>query len=100
MTLLLLAAAAAGGEPLRLLLDTEPQRPGEAAGLRLPRVLAAYPRAFELVAESRPKSSVRCVSILGFSTMTCPSGRGRETRERSEFSKPFQFLDPTAGEGT
>ena len=40
-------------EPLRLLLDLEPQRPGEdevAAALRLlERVLWRYPRAFELV---------------------------------------------------
>lgn len=41
------------GQKLRLLLDVEPQRPGEdegAAAYRLlDRVLASYPRAFELV---------------------------------------------------
>jgi hypothetical protein len=41
------------GEKLRLLLDMEPQRPGECeleAALRLlDRVLASYPRAFQLV---------------------------------------------------
>lgn len=53
VTLLLLAAAPPGGEPLRVLLDAEPQRPGEdelAAALRLlQRVVAAYPRAFDVV---------------------------------------------------
>ncbi len=53
VTLQLLAAAPAGGEPLRLLVDAEAQRPGEvevAAAQRLiERVLAAYPRAFDVV---------------------------------------------------
>ena len=53
VTLLLLAEASAGGPPLRLLLDVEPQQPGEqemAAAMRLlERVLAAYPRAFDVV---------------------------------------------------
>ena len=53
VTLQLLAAAPAGGEPLRLLLDAEAQQPGEeevaTARRLLERVLAAYPRAFDVV---------------------------------------------------
>ena len=53
VTLLLLAEPPAGGPPLRLLLDVEPQQPGEqemaAARRLLERVLAAYPRAFDVV---------------------------------------------------
>ncbi|MFQ5927892.1 MAG: transposase [Terriglobia bacterium] len=53
VTLQLLAEAPPGGEPLRLLLDAEPQKPGEeelaAARPLLERVLAAYPRAFDVV---------------------------------------------------
>ena len=53
VTLLLLAEAPAGGAPLRLLLDVEPQQPGEqetaAARRLLERVLEAYPRAFDVV---------------------------------------------------
>ena len=44
------------GEPLPLLLDAEPQLPGEdelaAAKRLLERVLAAYPRAFDVVADA------------------------------------------------
>jgi DDE family transposase len=53
VTLMLLPAAPPGRPAVRLLLDHEPQRPGEdevATALRLlVRVLAAYPRAFDLV---------------------------------------------------
>jgi Transposase DDE domain len=53
VTLMLLPGALLGRAPLRLLLDAEPQRPGEdevATALRLlERVLTAYPRAFDLV---------------------------------------------------
>jgi hypothetical protein len=53
VTLMLLPAAPAGRPAVRLLLDHEPQRPGEdeiATALRLlARVLLAYPRAFDLV---------------------------------------------------
>jgi hypothetical protein len=53
VTLMLLPAAPPGREPVRLLLDHEPQRTGEdevATSLRLlKRVLLAYPRAFDLV---------------------------------------------------
>jgi len=53
VTLMLLPGALPGRAPLRLLLDEEPQRPEEdevATALRLlTRVLAAYPRAFDLV---------------------------------------------------
>lgn len=53
VTLMLLPDAPAGGKPLRLLLDVEPQRPGEdevTCALRLlTRVLQHYPRAFEVV---------------------------------------------------
>ena len=53
VTLLLLPAALPGREAVRLLLDHEPQRPGEdevEAALRLlARVIPAYPRAFDLV---------------------------------------------------
>jgi hypothetical protein len=53
VTLMLLAGAPPGRPPLRLLLDVEPQRPGEdelGTALRLlGRVLLAYPRAFDLV---------------------------------------------------
>ncbi len=53
VTLMLLPGAPPGRPAVRLLLDQEPQRPGEAEGetaLRLlVRVLAAYPRAFDLV---------------------------------------------------
>lgn len=53
VTLMLVPAARPGHKAIRLLLDLEPQRPGEdevATALRLlERVLAAYPRAFDLV---------------------------------------------------
>jgi len=53
VTLLLLAESPAGGAPLRLLLDVEPQQPGEqetaTARRLLERVLEAYPRAFDVV---------------------------------------------------
>jgi len=53
VALMLLPAARPGQVALRLLLDHEPQRSGEtevAASLRLlERVLAAYPRAFDVV---------------------------------------------------
>jgi hypothetical protein len=53
VTLLLLPGAPPGRPPLRLLLDLEPQRAGEdevACALRLlERVLATYPRAFDLL---------------------------------------------------
>ena len=50
---MLLTGALPGREAVRLLLDHEPQRPGEeevATALRLlARVIPAYPRAFDLV---------------------------------------------------
>ena len=53
VTLMLLTAALSGREAVRLLLDHEPQRPGEeevATALRLlARVIPAYPRAFDVV---------------------------------------------------
>ncbi|MGB2626285.1 MAG: transposase [Candidatus Acidiferrum sp.] len=53
VTLLLLPGALPGREVVRLLLDHEPQRPGEdevETSLRLlARVIPAYPRAFDLV---------------------------------------------------
>jgi len=53
VTLMLLPAAPPGREPIRLLLDHEPQRAGEdevaTAQRLLERVMAAYPRAFDLV---------------------------------------------------
>jgi len=53
VTLMLLPAAPPGRPALRLLLDQEPQRPGEnevQTALRLlERVLTRYPRAFDLV---------------------------------------------------
>ena len=53
VTLMLLPGAPPGREAVRLLLDHEPQRPGEdeiAAALRLlDRTISAYPRAFDLV---------------------------------------------------
>ena len=53
VTLMLLPGAPPGREPVRLLLDHEPQRAGEdevATALRLlERVIPAYPRAFDLV---------------------------------------------------
>ncbi len=53
VTLMLLCSTPPGRPPLRLLLDLEPQRPGEtelATALRLlARVIATYPRAFDLV---------------------------------------------------
>ena len=53
VTLMLLPGYPPGHAPLRLLLDAEPQRPGEdevATALRLlERVLVDYPRAFDLV---------------------------------------------------
>jgi len=53
VTLMLLPGALPGREPIRLLLDHEPQRVGEdevATALRLlDRVIQAYPRAFDLV---------------------------------------------------
>ena len=53
VTLLLLSNARPGRPPLRLLLDLEPQRPGEdelaTAQRLLERVIPSYPRAFDLV---------------------------------------------------
>jgi hypothetical protein len=53
VTLMLLTGALPGREAVRLLLDHEPQRPGEdevETALRLlARVIPAYPRAFDLV---------------------------------------------------
>jgi len=53
VTLMLLPGVTPGREPLRLLLDHEPQRSGEnevTTALRLlKRVILAYPRAFDLV---------------------------------------------------
>ncbi len=53
VTLMLLPGSRPGLKPIRLLLDAEPQRPGEgevATGMRLlKRVIAAYPRAFDVV---------------------------------------------------
>jgi hypothetical protein len=53
VTLMLLPGAPPGRQALRLLLDHEPQRPGEeevGTALRLlARVIPAYPRAFDLV---------------------------------------------------
>jgi hypothetical protein len=53
VTLMLLPAARPGCQPIRLLLDHEPQRPEEgevATALRLlTRVIDSYPRAFDLV---------------------------------------------------
>jgi Transposase DDE domain len=53
VTLMLLCGSPAGRPPVRVLLDLEPQRPGEGeleTALRLlQRVLVAYPRAFDLV---------------------------------------------------
>lgn len=53
VTLMLLCGTPPGRPPLRLLLDLEPQQPGEAelatARRLLERVLDAYPRAFDLV---------------------------------------------------
>lgn len=53
VTLMLLPDAPQGRKPVRLLLDHEPQRPGEdevATALRLlARVIPAYPRAFDLL---------------------------------------------------
>jgi len=53
VTLLLVTGAPPGRQPLRLLLDHEPQRPGEdevaTARRLLARVLTFYPRAFDLV---------------------------------------------------
>lgn len=53
VTLLLLSGARPGREPLRLLLDLEPQRPGEdevaTAQRLLERVIPAYPRAFDVI---------------------------------------------------
>jgi hypothetical protein len=53
VTLMLLPGAPSSREPIRLLLDHEPQRAGEdevAAAMRLlERVLHSYPRAFDLV---------------------------------------------------
>ena len=53
VTLMLLPGALSGGQALRLLLDHEPQKPGESeveTALRLlARVIPAYPRAFDVV---------------------------------------------------
>lgn len=53
VTLMLLPAARPGRDPVRLLLDQEPQRAGEdevATALRLlTRVIGSYPRGFDLV---------------------------------------------------
>ena len=68
VTLQLLAAAPAGGEPVRLLLDAEAQRPGEeevaTARRLLERVLAAYPQAFDVVLADALYATARFVNFL------------------------------------
>jgi hypothetical protein len=53
VTLILVTGAPANRQPLRILLDLEPQRPGEdevaTAKRLLERVIYSYPRAFDLV---------------------------------------------------
>jgi hypothetical protein len=60
VTLMLLCDAPAGRPALRLLLDLEPQLPGEdevaTAQRLLERVLPSYPRAFDLLFTAPPPS--------------------------------------------
>ena len=68
VTLLLWAEAPAAGPPPRLLLDVEPQQPGEqemaAARRWLERVLAAYPRAFDVLLDDALDATARFVNFL------------------------------------
>lgn len=68
VTLLLLSDAPPGGEPLRLLLDAEPQRRGEdemaAAQRLLVRVLETYPRAFDVVLADALYAAAAFVNLL------------------------------------
>lgn len=68
VTLMLLPGALPERAPLRLLLDTEPQRPGEdeaTAALRLlARVVATYPRAFDLVLADALYATARFFNFL------------------------------------
>ena|SRR5689334_4810543 len=73
VTLMLLRGALPGREGVRLLLDHEPQRPGEdevETALRLlARVIPAYPRAFDVVLADAlyAKASIPPVPLVGFS---------------------------------
>ena len=68
VTLMLLPSARPGCEPVRLLLDHEPQRAGEdevATALRLlERVIGSYPRAFDLVLADALYSSAPFFNFL------------------------------------
>ncbi len=68
VTLMLLPGALPGRAPLRLLLDQEPQRPGQdevATALRLlTRVLAAYAHAFDLVLAEALYATARFFNFL------------------------------------
>ena len=68
VTLMLLPGAPPGRPAVRLLLDQEPQRPGEAevdTALRLlTRVLAAYPRAFDVVLGDGLYAQAPCFNFL------------------------------------
>jgi hypothetical protein len=67
-TLMLLPAAGPGRDPIRLLLDHEPQRAGEgevATALRLlERVLGSYPRGFDLVLADALYSTAHLFNFL------------------------------------
>ena len=68
VTLMLLPAAGPGRDPIRLLLDHEPQRAGEgevATALRLlERVLGSYPRGFDLVLADALYSTAHLFNFL------------------------------------
>ncbi|MGH9650091.1 MAG: transposase, partial [Terriglobales bacterium] len=69
VTLLLVAGAPPGRDPLRLPLDHEPQRCGEdevATAMRLlERVIASYPRAFDLVLADALYATAPFFNFLG-----------------------------------
>lgn len=68
VTLMLLPAARPGCDPIRLLLDHEPQRAGEdevATALRLlERVLGSYPRGFDLILADALYSTAHLFNFL------------------------------------
>ena len=72
------------GEPLPLLLDAEPQLPGEdelaAAKRLLERVLAAYPRAFDVVLADALYAAATFVNFL--------LAHGKDGRHRAQGRAP------------
>ena len=90
------------GEPLPLLLDAEPQLPGEdelaAAKRLLERVLAAYPRAFDVVlADALYAAAIVCELSAGARQGRRHRAQGRAPPPVSRRSRTVANPAPTGG---